>query len=66
MESNFFKKRLSVDSFKVSIILLSLYNKTLSDDGLIISPLKYAVLDLTSFLLHPINKNNIKIQNKVL
>ena len=60
MESNFFKKRLLEDSFRVSIILLSLYNKTLSDDGLIISPLKYAVLDLISFLLHPINKHNIQ------
>ena len=43
------------------MILLSIYNKTLSEEGLIISPAKYAPIGLVSFFLQPIKK--IKIKN---
>ena len=60
------KNLLLIDNFNVSMILSSLYNKTLSDDGLIISPVKYASNDLFFFGLHPANKKNIKIHKKIL
>ena len=48
------------------MILLSMYSKTLSDEGLIISPAKYAPIGLVSFFLQLTKKIKIKIQNKIL